>query len=334
MVVGVGVASIVLAGAGSGCGAGDPVAAPVRAFPEATTTAAAPTTTAASTTATTRATATTAATRVTVTTRAVATTGTTATTSTTTPGPAGRSLVDRADERDGYQIHLMYVVPEDGEDRQLDLDGSLLRSAASFDDWFAGQNGGKRVRIDTFAGKPEVTFHRLPRTEADYTATGAQVRNVVDRDLVAAGFNHPRKVYAVYYDGGSTYSCGGGAWPPLLRGRVAALYLRGTPPNARPCTTVTIGPAGGPGYWEWSMLHEIIHTLGYVPTCAPHQHRSGHVPETSDLMYGGEEPWRFPVTLDIGRDDYFGHGLDNCPDLARSVFLDPLPAAAQLPPGW
>jgi hypothetical protein len=82
------------------------------------------------------------------------------------------------------------------------------------------------------------------------------------------------------------------------------------------------------------MLHEIVHTLGFVASCAPHQVGSGHTSQgANDLMYQGSEPW-VPDTLDIGHDDYFGNGGSGCLDLANSAFLEPLPAAAQAPPGW
>ena len=37
----------------------------------------------------------------------------------------------------------------------------------------------------------------------------------------------PYRLDAVWYDGTSTFSCGGGAWPPDLPGQVAALSLQG-----------------------------------------------------------------------------------------------------------
>jgi hypothetical protein len=82
------------------------------------------------------------------------------------------------------------------------------------------------------------------------------------------------------------------------------------------------------------MLAEAIHAMGFVATCAPHQTMSGNVYDSaSDLLYAGPMPWS-PSVLDVGRDDYYGHSNAGCPDLARSVFLEPLPASATKPPGW
>src|SRR5580704_8164648 len=53
-----------------------------------------------------------------------------------------RSTVDRPDERSGYQVHVIYVVPSDGVDRQRDVDGEIVRSVYAFDRWFARQTDG------------------------------------------------------------------------------------------------------------------------------------------------------------------------------------------------
>ena len=59
------------------------------------------------------------------------------------------------------------------------------------------------------------------------------------------------------------------------------------------------------------MIHEILHTMGFVAANAPRQTLSGHVPETNDLMYAGSAPWGLPnLVLDVGRNDYYG---DNVP---------------------
>jgi hypothetical protein len=53
------------------------------------------------------------------------------------------------------------------------------------------------------------------------------------------------------------------------------------------------------------MIHEIMHALGFVPTCAPHQTLAGHVSDSpNDVMYAGGAPWA-PSTLDVGHDDYY-----------------------------
>src|SRR2546425_5339206 len=50
-----------------------------------------------------------------------------------------RATSDRADEVSGNQIHVLYVLPSDGTDRGLDIDGTLQNTVGSFQIWLAGQ---------------------------------------------------------------------------------------------------------------------------------------------------------------------------------------------------
>lgn len=168
-----------------------------------------------------------------------------------------------------------------------------------------------------------MTFVRLAASDSEIAARGAFVRNAVEEELHGFGFNRPDTIYSVYYDGSSTYACGGAAWPPLVPGNLVVMYLHGRPPGSNPCDSQPfVGPNEAPAYWEYAMLHDTIHALGVVPTCAPHHTLNGHVSDSpSDLMYSGTAPWAFPLQLDIGRDDYYRHGRASCLDLADSPFL-------------
>ncbi len=236
--------------------------------------------------------------------------------------PTGtRTVVDQTDDLSGHQIHLMYVLPSDGADESLDTNGKIAASVAAFQKWLASQAGGRKLKIDAYQNSPDITFFRLKKTDAEIKAYNSYVREQIESELQAAGFDNPGKLYAVYYGGSSNYACGGGAWPPTVKGNLAAVYLKGTPPNSPACSINVLAPSGGSGYWEFSMLHEILHTLGFVATCAPHHVSAGHVSDgNQDLMYSGNLDWR-PSTLDIGNDDYFNHNNPNCLDLAKSDYL-------------
>lgn len=248
--------------------------------------------------------------------------------------PAERQTRDRADEVAGYQIHVVVAVPSDGEDRQLDSGGVLAATVGVWNGWLDDAAGGSHLRLDTCDGELDVTFVRLDKTDGEIAARGAYVRDEIEALMRAAGQIADDKIYPVYYDGSSTYSCGGGAWPPALRGQVAALYLHGAPEGAPPCDTNPFAGAGDPpGYLEFAMLHEIVHTLGMVAEAAPNHNLSGHTGDSpTDLMYSGVSPWQ-PSVLDIGQNDYFAHG-QAWPDLSKSAFLDPTPDVAELPPAW
>jgi hypothetical protein len=233
-----------------------------------------------------------------------------------------RSTTDRLDEARGPQIHVVYSVPADGVDRRLDETGVLEGSVGSFQAWLAAETGGANLRVDTYQGSLDVSFFRLAATDAAVASRGAFVREAVESELRGAGFDRRDRIYAVYYDGSSTYACGGAFWPPQLNGNAVVMYLRGRPGSAV-CESNPFAPATSPpGYWEYSMLHDLLHGLGMVPTCAPHHHLAGHVSDfANDLMWAGSQPWLFPARLDIGRDDYYGHGRTDCADLARSPYL-------------
>lgn len=232
-----------------------------------------------------------------------------------------RQTRDRADDVVGPQIKVMYVLPADGVDEELDINSTLAISVEAFQRWLERETGGRRLVIDTAGGQLDIAFARLRRTDAQLVSAGAFVRDRIESELAGMGFRTPGKIYAVYYGGRSRHACGGAFWPPTLPGRVVALYLNGTPSGAPPCNSNSFASSPNtPGYLEFGMLHEIFHGLGMVPTCAPNHTRAGHVSDDpSDLMYAGDLPWT-PQFLDVNRDDYFGHGR-GCLDLADSPYI-------------
>jgi hypothetical protein len=112
-----------------------------------------------------------------------------------------RATTDRPDDTTAPQIHLMYVVPSDGADRGFDVNGTIVDSTMSWERWLAGQTGGLELRLDTFMGQPDVTFVRLPESDAQMAARVQYVRDEIEIQLHALGFAAPHKIYAVFYDG-------------------------------------------------------------------------------------------------------------------------------------
>ena len=271
--------------------------------------------------------------------------------------PVTRSSVDRADESSLLQVRLMYVIPSDVTDESLDVNGRICESARTFTGWLGTQLGGSTLRLDSKDGELDIGFVRLNKTNAEMRGstntstvdTGvAYVRERIERELVAMNQVKPDKLYAVFYGGESTYACGGATYPPAIIGSVIAMYLKSTIGGV-PCEARPWGRSdGGIGYYDWAMLHDLMHGLGIVPAGAPNQHTSGHVFDVSsptpnsDLMYsprpGMNDPyWNIDadggLVLDINHDDYFAHD-GGFVDLRKSAFLDPLPPNARRPPGW
>ncbi len=237
------------------------------------------------------------------------------------PDALPRATADRADDVSGPQIHALYVVPADGADRAFDTDGTVAASVANWQAWFKSQTLGGGLRLDTSAGELDVSFHRLSLTDRALSDRGLSIRDAIEQALRRAGFDQPNKVYAVYYDGSTTAACGGGAWPPALPGNVAAIYLRATYVAGLPCYIPTLSRQGLQ-IMDFAILHEVLHTMGFVPTCAPHHTRNGHVSDDPrDIMYAGDEPWR-PAVLDVGQDDYYHAHILDCRELAVSTYLE------------
>lgn len=107
------------------------------------------------------------------------------------------------------------------------------------------------------------------------------------------------------------------------------------------------------GYTDYSGPHEVLHTLGIVASAAKFYSTTapGHLTEasaggTSDLMYQGAMPWTCsgpihanpqvsPCVLDPAHENYMALPSGSAAiDLAQSVFLEPTPPNAQVPPGW
>ena len=237
------------------------------------------------------------------------------------PGALPRSTADRPDDVSGPQIHALYVLPADGADRALDTDGTLSASVENWQRWFESQTLGGGLRLDTSGGELDVSFHRLAETNAALASRGVFLRDAIEQDLRAAGFDRPGKIYAAYYDGSTTAACGGGAWPPTLPGSVGAVYMRATYGAGLNCYEPALSRQDLQ-IMDFAILHEVLHTMGFVPTCAPHHTRSGHVSDDPrDLMYAGDEPWR-PAVLDVGQDDYYHAHRLGCLELAVSAYLE------------
>ena len=242
-----------------------------------------------------------------------------------------RAVTDMPDDISGSQVHFLYVVPLDGTDRQLDTTGAIEQSITRIKRWVVSRSGDQGLRVDTYNGVPDITFVRLPHTDAQATSVNPWPIDVIGEDLVAAGFNDPDKVYAAFYDGHSTYACGGAKSPALPK--LGAMYLLGWPTNdPHPCSDAPGFGTGTdqPGYFEIGLLHEVLHTLGFVPSCAPHVTELDHVDDSpTDLMYhpDAKSPagwdWSHAV-LDFNHDDYYRAHIQGCPDLSDSPYLAPM----------
>lgn len=234
-----------------------------------------------------------------------------------------RSFADRPDDVGGQQIHAIYLLASDSPDRRRDVRGEIAGSIAVAQEWMERKTA-RRFRLDTFEGELDVSTVVLPERRRRLAEHGIFLRDEFEARLPGLGFDDEDKLYAVYYEGFVDEVCANGPYPPELPGRVAAHYLDGryADPGIPDCAEEALAaPGQRAGAWEHGFLHELIHATGAVPYCAPNASDAHVGDDPRDLMYAGPEPWN-PRFVDIGRNDYFGHGRRGCLDLALSGFLE------------
>jgi hypothetical protein len=233
----------------------------------------------------------------------------------------------------GSKFHVLYVR---GSDSVADVPTALnaIRSdVAALDGWFAlPAQAGRNLNFDRVSGGAlevdVVTYPQFTRSQlVNWDASGCQGYPLL-RQLSEDGWGSGQgRRWLVYLDGQRdadfTSPCTG-----LLNGRSTCgiAYLQYTTVfMGNRCGavngTTTVAAVGSAANAAQVALHEMLHGIGAVPTCAPRYTTlgGGHVTDPNDLMYysAGSQP-KF---LDIGRDDYFGHGRTDCPDLARSPYI-------------
>lgn len=259
------------------------------------------------------------------------------------PSPE-RATADRPDIKAGAQLHVLYVVPENGVDEALDTNGVIEDSVAALNAWFEHQTSGRRLRLDTYVDREgrerlDVSFVEGWRTGAAY-ATGAagpfSAFMAITDELAARGWtSKPRlKRYLVYYAGAAEDSnvCGTARVP--VDGEFAqwsVVFLESTPGcGARDFGT----PVTGGGMAEAIAAQELQHNEGIAPAQARHQCWSmrfhicaagkGRIPtgtdaESVDVMFPLVTAALRDKQLDPGHDDYFEHPFAYR-DLADSPF--------------
>jgi hypothetical protein len=251
---------------------------------------------------------------------------------------SGRSTTDRPDTVSGSKIHVIYFVPSDGQDNQLDVNGVLENSVASMNTFLQGDIG-RTLRLDTYLdGKTprlDVSFVRGELAAAEYSGSGDAIA-AVTQELEHRGWTESGAIkrYFVYYEGPAEDSniCGT-AYLSITGGfaQWSVVWLGAAPGcGARDFGTPEIGG----GMSEAIALHENFHNEGMVPLTAPHQcwafqfHLCSAAagaaldpldPESIDLLF----PFvTFPLrdkVVDPSHDDYYGHELPYR-DMADSPF--------------
>jgi hypothetical protein len=221
----------------------------------------------------------------------------------------GRFFEDQPDVNDDYQVHFFYVLAKDSKDKKVDVNGWLEKRLTTvnnkFEKWSKKNkksNGvGQKFKFDYRKdGKIDITFVRIDLTEA---VLPKYPEYLIYRFLSQYNyFNNPKKTYA------------------LFTGFKAKAGDHHGGSGSVPITTI-FTPAGmsfGVTEKDKVILHELFHTQGASYPCGKRTYDGAHVKEPDVLAVNT----LYPI-IDSKNDTYYLHGIKDCPDLSKSVYLTP-----------
>ena len=218
----------------------------------------------------------------------------------------GRFFEDQPDVNDDYQIHFNYLLAQDSEDREWDINGKMEKIVLKINDVMAkataehkkGDGVARKYKFDYRAdGKLDITFIRLDQR---FNALQKYANNNIIPFLnIKKKMNNPKKIYFNYADIDSVDGDEAGVG-------YGTLFLRNKSLNTNERKLLLT-------------LHGLIHTQGGGYDCVPGM-SSG--PWPLDLHYVNQEK---RVQLNSGRKlgTTYAHNIENCPQLQDSVYLTP-----------
>ena len=221
----------------------------------------------------------------------------------------GRFFEDQPDVNDDYQVHFLYVLAKDSKDKEIDVNGWLEKRLTTvnskFEKWSKKNkksNGvGQKFKFDYRKdGKIDITFVRMDWKEAGLPKYPEQlIYGLLSKHNY---LNNPKKTYALFtgFNAKAGNSHGGSGSPPITTIFTPAVKSYGV-------TGMDI-----------IILHELFHTQGAAYPCGKRTYDGAHV-KGSDVL--GKN--KTTTTIDGKNDTYYLHGMKDCPDLSKSVYLTP-----------
>ena len=221
----------------------------------------------------------------------------------------------------GNPVHWIYAIPSDGQDAFSTWASAMQADAESIDAWWRASDPARTLRSDlaqfSCGQQIDISMIRLSQSSGQLASVNTRFGRIADA-LVDVEFSSDFTKYVVYYDGPvEPEICGQGGSARSGLG-FAIVYPRA-------CAGVPLNT---------TVAHEVLHTIGAVAPGAPHmcpEPDDGHVcDDPHDMMYPfGDETPITGLTLDTGRDDYYGHS-GSWPDAQDSPWLVRLDRQAPL----
>ena len=222
----------------------------------------------------------------------------------------------------GNPVHWVYAIPSDGTDRLAEMASVMQTDAEQIDAWWRAQDTTRAPRNDLTQFpcglQLDITTVRMAQAGSQLAPLSGRFVAVFN-SLAAAALRSSFTKYVVYYDGPVSDEdvCGQGASSSSGFGLAIVYY--------HSCVSVSKAAVGA---------HELLHTLGAVPSGAPNEcldDSGGHTcDDPNDLMHPSIDDLPLSSkTLDPGRNDYYGHG-GSWPDAQDSAWLVQLDNQATL----
>ena len=222
----------------------------------------------------------------------------------------------------GPDIHVVYAVPADGIDRSAEVALRISSDLDEVDAWWRRMDPTRTPRFDLAAfscgSEVDLTFVRLKAPGSQLAETGTRFGRIFGDPGIARFLQSSTKLL-VYYDGSvaDVDVCGQGAGTADGVG-VAMVFLHA-------CDGLPTAPTAA---------HEILHSLGAVPSSGPPNGCPGdpnHVCDSpTDILYPLTEGDPLSeLVLDANHDDYYGHS-GSWLDARDSPWLRHLDAQAAL----
>ena len=220
---------------------------------------------------------------------------------TATAAPTVRSLVDRPDDVSGYQVHLVYVVPNGSTDLNVDTNGQIDSWVKEGNTWLS-QKVNRRLQIDTFQGITDVTFLSSKYRVSELCLVSCNTLSKLNDEYVTQNpaFDNSKTLLFMLSEELDPTSCG---WANDAS-NLALTHDFGNTSGG--CNWASSKVKTGLNDPAKTIIHELIHTFGIDHICV----------DNSDLMIGRPECkiddntfGQAQLTLDSKSNQYIGSDL-------------------------
>lgn len=241
-----------------------------------------------------------------------------------------RSFIDNKDSEKNL-IHLIYLVPCDQLSRDFDINNKILKIVNNINDWFFKKSNDQKIKFDYFNNKIEITFIRVNKTLKWFNTFNSKQNNTDDNASRVENIifsnknifdNFESKKFIVFFEGWEKRksffytTCGRARYG----GKVAVIYTNSDFKNKDTCVDIIETTKDELKNESQSVLHELLHLLGFPTNCSINKDEidSFHINDSEDDILYKFSGGKF---LDFNNDDYYDHGIFECPDLMDSKYL-------------